>query len=68
MELGGLATVGIDYEALGVQAGKMAVKILEGKADPKTMSVEKAKDLKLFVNKDMAKALGIDPNSIKEPN
>ena len=64
---GGLASIGIDYEALGKQTGKMAAKILDGKAKPKDMPVEKATDLKLVVNKKMAKAIGIDPASIKAP-
>jgi putative ABC transport system substrate-binding protein len=64
---GGLATYGIDYEKLGEQTGKMAAKILDGKKTPKDMPVESADDLQLVVNKDMAKALGIDPASIKAP-
>lgn len=64
---GGLATVGIDYKSLGKQTGKMAAKILDGDAKPADMPVESADSLKLVVNKDMAEALGIDPNSIKEP-
>ncbi|MDF7639849.1 ABC transporter substrate-binding protein [Lactobacillus sp. ESL0791] len=64
---GGLASIGIDYEALGRQTGKMAAKILSGKAKPENMPVEKADHLQLFVNKGMAKALGIDPKSIKTP-
>lgn len=64
---GGLASIGIDYEALGEQTGKMAAKILDGKAKPADMPVEKANQLNLVVNKEMAKALGIDPKSIKAP-
>lgn len=64
---GGLATVGIDYKALGKQTGKMAAKILDGDAKPADTPVESADALKLVVNKEMAKALGIDPDSIKEP-
>ncbi|WEV43768.1 ABC transporter substrate-binding protein [Lactobacillus sp. ESL0684] len=67
VKTGGLATIGIDYKALGKQTGKMAAKILSGKAKPKDMPVEKADNLKLVVNKDMAKALKIDPKSIKAP-
>ena len=67
VKTGGLASIGIDYEALGKQTGKMAAKILSGKAKPKDMPVGKATDLKLVVNKKMAKALGINPNSIKAP-
>lgn len=62
---GGLATVGIDYESLGKQTGIMAAKILDGKK-PSELPVETANDLELYVNKDMAKALGINPDSIKE--
>lgn len=62
---GGLATVGIDYEELGRQTGEMAAKILAGKK-PSELPVESADDLSLYVNKDMAKALGIDPTTIKE--
>lgn len=67
VKTGGLASIGIDYEALGEQTGKMAAKILAGKAKPANMPVEKAKELKLVVNKKMAKALGIDPKTIKAP-
>lgn len=67
VEEGGLATVGIDYQSLGKQTGAMAAKILKGEAKPAEMPVEKAKDLTLFVNKDMAKALDIDPDTIKAP-
>lgn len=67
VKTGGLASIGIDYEALGEQTGKMAAKILAGKAKPANMPVEKANELKLVVNHKMAKALGIDPKSIKAP-
>lgn len=67
VKTGGLASIGIDYELLGQQTGKMAAKILAGKAKPADMPVEKAHDMKLVVNKKMAKALGIDPKSIKAP-
>ena len=67
VKTGGLASIGIDYELLGEQTGKMAAKILAGKAKPADMPVEKAHDVKLVVNKKMAKALGIDPKSIKAP-
>lgn len=66
VEEGGLATYGIDYHALGKQTGKMAATILDGEK-PATMPVEEATALELVVNKDMAQALGIDPNSIVAP-
>lgn len=65
---GGLATIGIDYRSLGKQTGEMAAKILKGEAEPANMPVESASELKLVVNEEMAKALGIDPDSIKAPN
>lgn len=67
VKTGGLASIGIDYEKLGEQTGKMAAKILAGKAKPANMPVEKANELKLVVNHKMAKALGIDPKTIKAP-
>ncbi|MEY8445743.1 ABC transporter substrate-binding protein [Enterococcus ratti] len=62
---GGLATIGIDYEQLGKQTGKMAAKILDGKK-PSELSIETAENLSLYVNKEMARALGIDPTTINE--
>lgn len=62
---GGLATVGIDYEKLGKQTGEIAAKILDGKK-PSELPVETADDLSLYVNEEMAKAIGIDPAAIKE--
>ena len=56
---GGLATYGIDYYALGVQAGDMAADILEGKKKPQDMAVQTAKDLSVVVNKDAAEAMGV---------
>ncbi|MBV7391944.1 MULTISPECIES: ABC transporter substrate-binding protein [Enterococcus] len=67
IDTGGLATVGINYESLGEQTGKMAAKILDGDATPADMPVEESDNLELVVNKDMAEALGIDPETIKEP-
>lgn len=67
IEEGGLATFGIDYKSLGKQTGQMAAKILRGEAKPADMPVEHSKDATLFVNEEMAKALGIDPASIKAP-
>lgn len=64
---GGLATFGIDYHALGKQTGDMAAKILKGERQTTDYPVETSHDLKLEVNEDMAKALGIDPETIKEP-
>lgn len=62
---GGLATYGIDYKSLGKQTGKMAVDILQNDKAPADLPVETAEALELFVNEDMAEALGIDPSSIQ---
>lgn len=62
---GGLATYGIDYHSLGKQTGQMALDILKNDTTPANISVETAQELDLFVNEDMADALGIDPESIQ---
>lgn len=66
---GGLATYGIDYYKLGYRAGKQAVKILKGKAEPKDMAIEylpKA-ECKLMINKSVAEKLNITiPDDLKE--
>lgn len=65
VEGGALATVGIDYFALGKQTGAMAVKILKGEAEPATMPVEFADTLASTYNSAAAKAIGIElPESI----
>lgn len=64
VEAGGLATYGINYEALGRQTAQMALDILENEASPDNLAVEQSNDLELFINEDMADALGIDPDSI----
>ncbi len=67
VETGALTTFGIDYHSLGKQTGVMAAKILDGELEPSTTPVETAEELNLVVNKEMAEALGIDPDSIKAP-
>lgn len=62
---GGLATYGINYQSLGRQTGQMAIDILENDTAPGDIVVETAQELDLFVNEDMADALGIDPESIQ---
>lgn len=64
---GGLATYGINYYELGKQTAVQAVKILEGKADPKTMAVEYQEDADLIINEETAKILGIEiPADLKK--
>lgn len=59
VKAGGLITYGIDYYSLGLQTGRMAADILEGKAKPADMPIQMAKDLKVTVNKKDAATLGI---------
>lgn len=60
----GLFTYGVDYHAIGVQAGELAVKILKGEK-PADLPVEKPQTAAIEVNEEMAKALGIDAETIK---
>ena len=64
-QVGGLYTYGTDYTELGRQSARMAIRILKGEkaAD---LAVEVPKNLELYVNKEMAKKLGIDLSGINE--
>lgn len=66
-EDGGTATYGINYKDLGKQTAKMAYKILIDKKKPQDMPVETSHTLRLYVNKDNAKAVGINPDQIQKP-
>lgn len=56
---GCLISIGIDYKIHGYQAGEMAVRVLKG-ADPSVMPIEYQKDLKVVINSETKKALGIE--------
>lgn len=62
VEGGGIATYGIDYYKLGYQSGEMAVKILNGEAEPSSMPIEFAHedDLALVINKVEADRIGLE--------
>jgi putative ABC transport system substrate-binding protein len=61
---GAIAALAIDYYRLGRQSGEMAYRILQG-ANPATMPVETLKDLKLYVNPESAKKMGVTlPESV----
>ena len=62
VEGGGIATYGIDYYKLGYQSGEMALKILNGEAEPAAMPIEFAneEDLALVINKGEADLIGLD--------
>lgn len=59
VEGGAVATLGIDYEALGYQTGEMALAILDG-ADPATTPVEVSTEFTYVVNPEAAKRMGVE--------
>jgi putative ABC transport system substrate-binding protein len=61
---GGLYNFGTDYEELGRQAARMAIRIMKGEK-PGKVAVETPEKLELHTNKEMAKELGIDISSLK---
>ncbi len=64
---GCLASVSIDYVALGKETGKIAGEILKGKIKPKESKIYVAKDGTPFINTDVAKELGISiPDEYKD--
>ncbi len=63
VDAGGLLTYGTNYEALGRQTAKMAIKIIEG-ADPAKVAVEYPETVNLHVNAEMADKLGIDVSNL----
>lgn len=65
VEQGVLFTYGANYEALGRQIAKLAVRIIKGE-DVSKISAEYPKTLNVVANDDMAKTLGIDLTSIKD--
>ncbi|MCQ9343867.1 ABC transporter substrate-binding protein [Corynebacterium sp. 153RC1] len=60
VEGGAIATVGIDYSALGRQTGEMALRILRDGEDPATMAVETATTLSTVVNEEAAAAFNVE--------
>lgn len=61
---GVLFTSGVDFKAVGKQAGELAVQILKGEK-PADLAVKHPESTSIAVNEDMAKLLGIDPEVIK---
>ncbi|MGQ7595943.1 ABC transporter substrate binding protein [Streptococcus suis] len=59
VDQGGLLTYGTNYEALGRQTAKMAIKIIEGEKVSE-VPVEYPEAVNLHVNEEMAQKLGID--------
>lgn len=65
VENGGLTTLGIDYYNLGKQTAKLAVSILEGE-EPSNLPVESTEDFDLVINEEMAEAIGINSEIIRQ--
>lgn len=59
VEDGGLATYGVNYTELGRETADMAAEILNGK-NPGDMPVRTISDVKIYVNKDTAEAIGVE--------
>lgn len=55
---GCLASAGLDYRALGIQAGEMAARVLDGE-DISTIPFETVKDSKITINQAAVDALGL---------
>lgn len=64
VDQGVLFTYGTNYEALGRQTAKLAVRIIKGE-DVSKVAAEYPKALNVVANDDMAKTLGIDLSSIE---
>ncbi|MBM7643582.1 ABC transporter substrate binding protein [Streptococcus loxodontisalivarius] len=63
VDKGVLFTYGANYEALGRQTAKLAIRIMNGE-DVSNVAAEYPETLDVVVNEDMAKTLGIDVSSI----
>ena len=56
---GAVAALGVNYYDLGLQTGKMVVRILEGE-NPGDLASETSENLELYVNLDAAKKQGVE--------
>ncbi len=65
---GGLATVGVNYTALGEETAHMVTDILVNGKDPAQMPVRVLEDQIVTVNTTTAKALSIDPDVFDQGN
>ena len=67
IEIGALATEGIDFYKLGYETGLMAADVLDGKSKPEDMPVKILEDREIYVNKDtLEKMKLIIPESLKD--
>ncbi|MBS4461973.1 ABC transporter substrate-binding protein [Aerococcaceae bacterium zg-B36] len=61
----GLATLSNSYKDYGVQTAEMLINMVEKELTPAEMPIELANKLELVVNEEFAKAIDVDPASIK---
>lgn len=67
VELGALATEGIDFYKLGYESGLMAADILDGKSKVEDMPSKILEDRDIYVNKETLEKLGLSiPEEIKD--
>lgn len=64
---GTIGSYAVDYEALGRQAGEMALRILQDGEDPAETPVETLDDIQLYLNPDAAEQMGLEvPEELME--
>ncbi|MBG9982425.1 ABC transporter substrate-binding protein [Aerococcaceae bacterium DSM 111020] len=61
----GLATISNSYYDSGVQTAEMVIRMLDEGLEPADMAIELGKEFEIVVNEDFAKAIDIDPSTIK---
>ncbi|HCM11597.1 MAG TPA: ABC transporter substrate-binding protein, partial [Lachnospiraceae bacterium] len=59
VKLGCLASMGLDYYALGIQTGKMAAQVLDGEKSADEISFEVIEEAAFYGNTAVAENLGI---------
>lgn len=60
VEKGAFAAFGISYEAIGYEAGQMAVQILKGEKKPSELPAKYPSEIKLVINKKAAEEMSVD--------
>ena len=67
IDVGALATEGIDFYKLGYETGLMAADVLDGKSKPQDMPVKILEDREIYVNQDTLKKLNLEiPDELKD--
>lgn len=60
VKTGGTAGISVNFYKLGFQAGEMAADILSGKSKPADMPIGSQEEVKVIINKEAAKAIGLN--------